>query len=89
MGIYDYTFYVTRYIMYICTLFFFVAIKFLSSGREDVDVRNIHSGRPFAVELINPRITKITSELLSNLVTIINDSSTQVKVTTNLKLLTR
>ncbi|KAF7393997.1 hypothetical protein HZH68_010816 [Vespula germanica] len=65
------------------------SIKFLSSGREDVDVRNIHSGRPFAVELINPRITKITSELLSNLVTIINDSSTQVKVTTNLKLLNR
>ncbi|XP_047354542.1 tRNA pseudouridine synthase Pus10 [Vespa velutina] len=65
------------------------SIKFLSSGREDVDVRNIHSGRPFAVELINPRITKITSELLSNLVTIINDSSTQVKVTSNLKLLTR
>ncbi|KAI4498879.1 hypothetical protein M0802_006054 [Mischocyttarus mexicanus] len=65
------------------------SIKFQSSGREDVDVRNIHSGRPFAVELINPRITNISIELLSNLVTIINDSSTQVKVTTNLKLLTR
>ncbi|KAK2586492.1 hypothetical protein KPH14_011390 [Odynerus spinipes] len=65
------------------------SIKFLSSGREDVDVRNINSGRPFAVELINPRITNITSELLSNLVTIINNSSTQVKVTTNLKLLSR
>ncbi|XP_014613553.1 PREDICTED: putative tRNA pseudouridine synthase Pus10 [Polistes canadensis] len=65
------------------------SIKFQSSGREDVDVRNIHSGRPFAIELINPRITKISTELLSSLVTIINDSSTQVKITTNLKLLTR
>lgn len=65
------------------------SIKFLSSGREDVDVRNIHSGRPFAVELINPRITNITSELLSHLVTVINNSSTQVKVTTNLKVLSR
>lgn len=75
--------------MYMYIYIFVIAIKFQSSGREDVDVRNIHSGRPFAIELVNPRITKISTELLSNLVTIINDSSTQVKITTNLKLLTR
>ena len=65
------------------------SIKFLSSGREDVDVRNIYSGRPFAVELINPRMTKLTENLLSDLVDKINRSSQQVQVTSNLKVLTR
>ncbi|CAL7940903.1 unnamed protein product [Xylocopa violacea] len=64
-------------------------IKFLSSGREDVDVRNIYSGRPFAVELINPKVTKITNELLSALVDEINQSSKQVQITSNLKVLSR
>ena len=64
-------------------------IKFLSSGREDADVRNIYSGRPFAVELINPRMTKITEELLSNLVNKINQSSKQVQITSNLKVLSK
>ncbi|XP_076757321.1 pseudouridine synthase 10 [Xylocopa sonorina] len=64
-------------------------IKFLSSGREDVDVRNIYSGRPFAVELINPKVTKITNELLSILVEEINRSSKQVQITSNLKVLSR
>ncbi|XP_031835606.1 pseudouridine synthase 10 [Nomia melanderi] len=65
------------------------SIKFLSSGREDVDVRTIYSGRPFAVELINPRMTKITDALLSNLIQKINQSSKQVQITTNLKVLSR
>ncbi|XP_076168468.1 pseudouridine synthase 10 [Ptiloglossa arizonensis] len=65
------------------------SIKFLSSGREDVDVRNIHSGRPFAVELVNPRMTKITDKLLSDLVNKINQSSEQVQITSNLKVLSR
>ncbi|XP_053981650.1 tRNA pseudouridine synthase Pus10 [Hylaeus anthracinus] len=65
------------------------SIKFLSSGREDVDVRNIHAGRPFAIELINPRMTKITDELLLNLVDKINQSSQQVQITSNLKVLSR
>lgn len=67
----------------------YIAIKFLSSGREDVDVRNIHSGRPFAVELVNPRMTKITDKLLSDLVNKINQSSEQVQITSNLKVLSR
>lgn len=63
------------------------SIKFLSSGREDVDVRNIHAGRPFAIELINPRMTKITEKLLSTLVTQVNEASQQVQITSNLKVL--
>lgn len=54
-----------------------------------MDVRNIYSGRPFAVELINPRMTKITEELLSNLVNKINQSSKQVQITSNLKVLSK
>ncbi|KOC62260.1 Putative tRNA pseudouridine synthase Pus10 [Habropoda laboriosa] len=65
------------------------SIKFLSSGREDVDVRNIYSGRPFAVELINPQKSKITEKLLSDLVDEINRSSRQVQITSNLKVLSR
>lgn len=65
------------------------AIKFLSSGREDVDVRNIYNGRPFAVELLNPRITNITSELLTCLATNINQSTKQVQIPSGLKVLSR
>lgn len=65
------------------------SIKFLSSGREDVDVRNIYSGRPFAVELINPRLTNLTNELLAKLVDQINGSSDKVKLTSDLKLVSR
>lgn len=65
------------------------SIKFLSSGREDVDVRNIYDGRPFAVELLNPRMTDITSELLTRLTFIINQSTNQVRITSDLKVLLR
>ncbi|XP_070164049.1 tRNA pseudouridine synthase Pus10 isoform X1 [Polyergus mexicanus] len=65
------------------------SIKFLSSGREDVDVRNIYSGRPFAVELINPRMTNITNELLRHLAVNINQSTKQVQITSGLKVLSR
>lgn len=34
--------------------------RFSSSGREDVDVRTLGTGRPFAVELINPRISNVS-----------------------------
>lgn len=64
-------------------------MKFLSSGREDVDVRNIYGGRPFAVELLNPRMTNITSELLMHLTGSINQSTKQVQITSSLKVLSR
>lgn len=70
-------------------LYAHTAIKFLSSGREDVDVRNIYSGRPFAVELINPQMTTLTEKLLSELVEKVNQSSQQVQVTSTLKVLSR
>ncbi|XP_066598990.1 tRNA pseudouridine synthase Pus10 isoform X2 [Prorops nasuta] len=65
------------------------SIKFLSSGREDVDVRNIYDGRPFAIELLNPKVSNITDELLANLVTIINQTTSLVKITSHLKVLDR
>ncbi|XP_043272714.1 tRNA pseudouridine synthase Pus10 isoform X2 [Venturia canescens] len=63
------------------------SVKFLSSGREDVDVRNIHSGRPFAVELVNPKITIINDEQLEAVVRNVNESTNMVKLTTKLKFL--
>jgi tRNA pseudouridine synthase 10 len=30
--------------------------RFSSAGREDIDVRMLGKGRPFAIELINPRL---------------------------------
>ncbi|XP_011692515.1 PREDICTED: putative tRNA pseudouridine synthase Pus10 [Wasmannia auropunctata] len=65
------------------------SIKFLSSGREDVDVRNIYGGRPFAVELVNPRMTSITNELLTRLTDSINQSTKQVQITSSLRVLSR
>ncbi|KYM97355.1 PREDICTED: putative tRNA pseudouridine synthase Pus10 [Cyphomyrmex costatus] len=65
------------------------SIKFLSSGREDVDVRNIYGGRPFAIELLNPHMTNITNELLTCLTSSINQSTKQVQITANLKVLSR
>lgn len=63
------------------------SLKFLSSGREDVDVRTINSGRPFAVELINPKITNISDDDFNDLVTKINASTDMVQVTSKLRLL--
>lgn len=63
-------------------------MKFLSSGREDVDVRTLNNGRPFAVELINPRITKFP-EGFETLVMEINKNSEMVKIASNLKVLSK
>lgn len=63
-------------------------MKFLSSGREDVDVRTLNDGRPFAVELVNPRVTKIPDDL-RELVLEINESTEDVKVANNLKVLSK
>ena len=34
---------------------------FTASGREDVDVKMLGSGRPFAVEVLNPRKPRVTT----------------------------
>lgn len=32
-----------------------IDIKFHAGGREDIDVRMLKGGRPFVIELVNPR----------------------------------
>lgn len=49
--------------------------KFLASGREDVDVRTLGRGRPFAVELPNPHRTILKAPELASLQTAINESA--------------
>jgi tRNA pseudouridine synthase 10 len=39
--------------------------RFSASGREDVDVRMLGTGRPFVVEFINPRRVNFTVEQLT------------------------
>ncbi|CAC5362236.1 PUS10 [Mytilus coruscus] len=54
--------------------------RFSASGREDVDVRMLGSGRPFVVEMINPRKVTVTEEEMIFLQQEINKNSTDVKV---------
>ncbi|XP_058808036.1 tRNA pseudouridine synthase Pus10 [Phymastichus coffea] len=61
--------------------------KFLSSGREDVDVRMLGTGRPFAVELVNPKVTKLSQNQLSDLYYSINNSVDVIQIQENLKIL--
>jgi tRNA pseudouridine synthase 10 len=49
--------------------------KFLASGREDVDVRTLGRGRPFAVELPNPHRTILTAAELAKLQKAINEGA--------------
>lgn len=44
------------------TVINFLDARFSSSGREDVDVRTLGRGRPFSVELIDPKKTIFTNE---------------------------
>lgn len=39
--------------------------RFSSAGREDVDVRMLGTGRPFIVELVNPRTRALSRDLLA------------------------
>eukprot|EP00794_Sanderia_malayensis_P019836 gene19836-21778_t len=55
-------------------------VKFISAGREDVDVRMLGSGRPFALELINPRKTVVSDEEMHQLQLSINNSSPLIAV---------
>jgi len=55
-------------------------LKFLASGREDVDVRMLGSGRPFAFECVNPKKTKFTKEELLEMENHINNMHPGVTV---------
>ena len=52
-------------------------------------MRNIHSGRPFAVEMVHPKHTKISDNELAEVVTMINQSTDLVQVTSKLKILNK
>jgi tRNA pseudouridine synthase 10 len=55
-------------------------IKFSSSGREDVDVRMLGRGRPFLLEVTNPRKTKFLDEEFMSLCQKINSSDLRIGV---------
>jgi len=54
--------------------------KFSSSGREDVDVRTLGKGRPFAVELLNPRRTQCLQKEINALQQLINSSTKDISI---------
>jgi tRNA pseudouridine synthase 10 len=49
--------------------------KFSSAGREDADVLMLGQGRPFYLELINPKRLTVTQEDMNRLMQIINEKS--------------
>jgi len=55
-------------------------VKFQSSGREDIDVQMLGNGRPFAIEVINPKRTAITEEEMEKLEAEINASTDMISV---------
>ena len=54
---------------------------FLASGREDVDVRMLGSGRPFAVELSNPKNVSLSQEDIHKAQELINKSTDLILLT--------
>ena len=54
--------------------------RFSASGREDIDVRMLGNGRPFAVELINARRALQSTDDLARMQADINASTTWVQV---------
>ncbi|KAM4694683.1 tRNA pseudouridine synthase Pus10 [Discoglossus pictus] len=50
------------------------SFNFSSSGREDVDVRTLGKGRPFAIELVNPHKVQFTAQDMKKLQEKINTS---------------
>ncbi|KAI4796775.1 hypothetical protein KUCAC02_026771 [Chaenocephalus aceratus] len=54
--------------------------NFSSSGREDVDVRTLGTGRPFAMELLNPHRCNLSRAEMKLLQETINNSSDKIKV---------
>nr|XP_045003522.1 tRNA pseudouridine synthase Pus10 isoform X2 [Jaculus jaculus] len=73
---------------HLLTVFKAESFNFSSSGREDVDVRTLGNGRPFAVELVNPHRVHFTSQEIKELQQKINESSDKIQVR-DLQLVTR
>ncbi|KAM6972113.1 tRNA pseudouridine synthase Pus10 [Aplochiton taeniatus] len=55
-------------------------LNFSSSGREDVDVRTLGKGRPFAMELLNPHCSKFNKAEIRQFQEAINQSSDKIRV---------
>lgn len=62
--------------------------NFSSSGREDVDVRTLGNGRPFAMELLNPHRSRLSKAEMKQLQETINASSDKIRVR-DLQIVTR
>ncbi|XP_062303940.1 putative tRNA pseudouridine synthase Pus10 [Osmerus eperlanus] len=62
--------------------------NFSSSGREDVDVRTLGNGRPFALELLNPHRARFNKAEIRQLQETINGSSDKIRVR-DLQIVTR
>lgn len=62
---------------------------FSSSGREDVDVRMLGTGRPFSIELINPQRTKVTQEEIDALMEKINKDQGQNIFLRDMQIITK
>uniref|UniRef100_A0A8D0LXJ5 tRNA pseudouridine synthase Pus10 n=1 Tax=Sus scrofa TaxID=9823 RepID=A0A8D0LXJ5_PIG len=73
---------------HLLTVFKAESFNFSSSGREDVDVRTLGNGRPFAIELVNPHRIHFTSQEIKELQQRINNSSNKIQVR-DLQLVTR
>ncbi|XP_068421014.1 tRNA pseudouridine synthase Pus10 isoform X3 [Eschrichtius robustus] len=73
---------------HLLTVFKAESFNFSSSGREDVDVRTLGNGRPFAIELVNPHRVHFTSQEIKELQQKINNSSNKIQVR-DLQLVTR
>uniref|UniRef100_A0A8C8ZYU8 tRNA pseudouridine synthase Pus10 n=1 Tax=Prolemur simus TaxID=1328070 RepID=A0A8C8ZYU8_PROSS len=73
---------------HLLTVFKAESFNFSSSGREDVDVRTLGNGRPFAIELVNPHRVHFTSQEIKELQQKINKSSNKIQVR-DLQLVTR
>lgn len=55
-------------------------VKFSSAGREDVDVRMLGKGRPFILELLNPRKVVLSTEQIKELQHNVNASTEDIKI---------
>jgi len=55
-------------------------VKFMSSGREDCDVRMLGKGRPFVAGLVNPKTTNLPADEVRSLEREINQSTELVGV---------
>lgn len=56
------------------------SVRFSSSGREDVDVRMLGSGRPFLLELVNPKVLTLTNKDYQQIQASINASTDAIQV---------